>query len=57
MMLIAIDPGNVESAFVRIDDQYRLYTHEKISNESMLRRIHDYIYDCDRIVIESIASY
>ena len=45
MMLLAIDPGNVESAFVRIDDQYRLYTHEKISNESMLRRIHDYSYD------------
>ena len=57
MMLIAIDPGNVESAFVRIDDQYHLYTHEKISNESMLRRIHDYSYDCDQIVIERIASY
>lgn len=57
MMLIAIDPGNVESAFVRIDDQYKLYEHEKVRNEDLLNRIYGYSRICDRVVIERIASY
>lgn len=57
MMLIAIDPGNVESAFVRIDDQYKLYEHEKIRNEELINRIEDLSRICDRVVIERIASY
>lgn len=57
MMLIAIDPGNVESAFVRIDDQYKLYEHEKIRNEELVNRIYGYSRICDQVVIERIASY
>lgn len=57
MMLIAIDPGNVESAFVRIDDQYKLYEHEKIRNEELINRIEGLSRICDRVVIERIASY
>ena len=57
MMLIAIDPGNVESAFVRIDDQYKLYEHEKIRNEELVNRIYGYCRICDQVVIERIASY
>ncbi len=57
MMLIAIDPGNVESAFVRIDDQYKLYEHEKVRNEELIYRIEGYSCICDQVVIERIASY
>lgn len=57
MMLIAIDPGNVESAFVRIDEQYKLYEHEKIRNEELVNRIYGYRRVCDQVVIERIASY
>lgn len=57
MMLVAIDPGNVESAFVRIDDKYKLYEHEKIRNEELVNRICGYSRICDQVVIERITSY
>lgn len=57
MKLVAIDPGNVESAFVCIDDQYKLYEHKKIRNEELINRIEDLSRICDRVVIERIASY
>ena len=58
MRTLAIDPGNTESAYVLIDDDYRPIEFAKVPNEA----VRDWLHDCpwlplDRIFIEMIASY
>lgn len=61
-MILAIDPGNVESGFVLLNDNLSVYDKGKVKNEKLLDEImYDYLaddYKKDmRIAIEMVASY
>lgn len=54
--ILAIDPGNVESAYVLMDSEtYKPIEFGKVENNIMLDLIFDYVYD--DFVIEMIQSY
>jgi hypothetical protein len=60
-LILAIDPGNIESAYVVLDDNLKPVKFGKINNFDLLNdlkmdRFH-YDYDIDHFVIEMIASY
>lgn len=55
-MILAIDPGNIESAYVVLNKEYKPLKFEKIDNYAMLEVIKQ-DYECDTVVIEKIASY
>ncbi|MSA02253.1 hypothetical protein GKG47_09405 [Lactonifactor sp. BIOML-A3] len=54
-MLIAIDPGSAETAYVILDDHYKIYGFDKVQNEVLLEKLRKETYD--EFVIENIASY
>jgi hypothetical protein len=56
MPILAIDPGNVESAYVLIDDDYTPFEFAKVENEIMLEYIKGGIGTAN-VVIEMVASY
>lgn len=61
-MILAIDPGNVESGYVVVTDSLdRVYEKGKIENNELLRRINvlSRYYDTNHInvAIEMVASY
>lgn len=57
MKVLAIDPGNVESAWCLIDSEtLRPITFGKAENVVVLSVWLNFL-DCDRIVIERVASY
>ena len=58
-MIIAIDPGPVESAYVEMDEEYRPQKIGTVRNEEMLAIIPLAYWEdgCDEIVIEMVASY
>ena len=56
MTILAIDPGDKESAFCFVDsDTLEPGFFGKVPNEQLLGYIHAFTYD--KIVIERIASY
>ena len=57
-MLLAIDPGNIESGYV-ILDEYKVIDKGKVLNEDLMFKIaYDVIFkNIDQAVIERIASY
>jgi len=55
MKLIAIDPGNTESAYVVLDENYKILEFGKIENNALNWKLHGSYYD--DFVIEMIASY
>lgn len=56
-MILAIDPGNVESAYCIIEKEtYRPIEFGKIDNQQLLRQI-GLFKNVDCIVIEKVASY
>lgn len=59
-MILAIDPGNVESGFVLLNDDLSIIRAEKVKNEEILKNISEiffrYGYDT-KVAIEMIASY
>lgn len=55
MTLLAIDPGNIESAYVLITDKYTLFQKDKVTNEKLLKIIKN--GDYDRIAVEMVACY
>lgn len=59
-MILAIDPGNEESAYCMIiKDTYKPIAFGKVKNEDLLNAINNnlYAFDVDTLVIEKIASY
>jgi hypothetical protein len=62
MKILAIDPGNTESAYV-IWDGVKIHAAAKVSNSEMRCVLRDYICDCKfalnkpSVAIEMIASY
>ena len=63
MIVIAIDPGNVESAIVEIDSFYRPYGAEKLENHAALLRLREMLegaFLCDSqvfVAVEQVAHY
>jgi len=56
MKILAIDPGNIESAYVLLDkDTYKPLEFGKIKNEEMLEKVKN--LDYNNLAIEMIASY
>ena len=57
-MILAIDPGNIESAYCILNEQtYKPLYFAKVENEYLISwlRMHDNLFD--RLVIEMVASY
>lgn len=57
MKVFAIDPGNEQSAYCIMDDEYRLYEFAKLPNNDMLKLLFEKLPETDEVVIERVASY
>ena len=58
MQILAIDPGNKESAYCVIDvDTYKPLKFGKENNEEIQVKALDLAYNCKHLAIEMIASY
>lgn len=55
MVIFAIDPGNVYSAFAVVGGDYTIYYKEKCKNDELLEWMKT--FKVDRVVIERVASY
>ena len=55
-MILAIDPGTTESAYVLLSDNYEIIEFNKVDNNFLLNRIQDQ-YGQFTLVIEMVASY
>ena len=58
MEILAIDPGNMQSAYVLMRD-YKPIEFEKIDNEEFMFVLKEFLYSghIDKVVIEMVASY
>ena len=56
-MILAIDPGSIESGFVYIDGNLKPIRFGKIENELLLSAIYDHQLDTEHTAIEMVASY
>lgn len=56
MRLMAIDPGNTQSAYVIVDEDLRIYEHGKVGNDT-LRMLISRRPEITHYAIEMIASY
>jgi len=56
-MLLAIDPGNAESAYVVIDDKCRPVNFGKLRNQDLLTHIGSIAHEVETAAIEMVASY
>lgn len=57
MTILAIDPGNTESAYVVIDEDRRPISFAKMPNEQLRRQLEMRELVADAVVIEMVASY
>lgn len=57
MEILAIDPGNIDSAYVLVNENYEILAKGKITNEQLLELITLTNSKVDEFVIEKIASY
>lgn len=59
MNILAIDPGNIESAYVIIDEEYKPIEFGKVANEELLEKVHmhNVLESIDHFAIEMVASY
>jgi len=57
-MILAIDPGNIDSAYVVLDKNLKPIRFEKINNNELMEKIKNREFsDCNYLAIEMIASY
>lgn len=56
MRLLAIDPGNRETAFCLMDENYNIYDKGKVQNDIMIRYIWTNAKKIDHLSVEMIAS-
>lgn len=54
-MILAIDPGNIESAYCLIDEKYKPIDFGKVDNTQILMKLLELNYKT--LVIEMVASY
>lgn len=57
MRLLAIDPGNTQSAYCMMDEDYRVIAAAKVANDEVIRYIYAHAMEIDHIVVEMIACY
>ena len=58
MRILAIDPGNMESAFCIIDSEtYKAEAFSKIENDRLLGFMQANSLQYDKVIIEMVASY
>lgn len=55
--ILAIDPGNTESAYCLIDADRRPLWFDKVPNDDLLRDWTSLAYRADEVAIEMVASY
>ena len=56
MKILAIDPGNIYSAYVLVDEKYTILEKGKVENEQMLELITLSNGIVDELVVEKIAN-
>lgn len=56
-MILAIDPGPEQSAYVVLSNDYKILDFNKVSNEYLLSKLIVESQNIDTVVIEMIASY
>lgn len=56
-MLMAIDPGNMQSAYAFVSDDYTLHGFGKVENEKLRQIIYASSQDIDNMVIERVSCY
>lgn len=56
-MIIAIDPGNIKSAYCVLREDYSIVEFGKVTNEELLEHIRTRGFKYNPLVIEMIASY
>ncbi len=56
-MILAIDPGTFESAYVFLDKSLKPVDFDKIKNDTLLKLVQDTGKDYNHLAIEKIASY
>lgn len=58
MNILAIDPGNVNSAYCLMDEEYHVIEADKKSNEEVAKVVKQYGWDTEvEVVIEMVACY
>ena len=57
MILFAIDPGNIYSAYCMMDDEYNLLEFAKLINKEVMQIMLENLERINVVVIERIASY
>lgn len=59
MNILAIDPGNIESAYCVLDESYKPIEFDKIKNDELLSNLPVLLgnYEITDVAIEMIASY
>lgn len=56
MRILAIDPGNIESGYVLVDENLKVIEKDKIDNEVLLDRLRHQKHLIQHVAIEMIAS-
>lgn len=56
-MIVAIDPGTTQSAYVLMDEEYKIYRAEILPNAEMLDYLKGLTPHLHKVVIEMIKSY
>lgn len=57
-MILAIDPGNIESGYVYLEDDLSIIDKGKINNELLAGKIRNGEFTgCENVAIEMVASY
>ena len=56
-MIVAIDPGTTQSAYVLMDEDYKIYRADILPNDELLDYLKGLTPHLHKIVIEMIASY
>lgn len=57
MKVLAIDPGNVRSAYCLMDERFFPHDKGKVQNAVLLSYLNDHAGEIDRVAVEMIASY
>ena len=57
MMLLAVDPGNMQTAYCLMDDEYRIHDAGTVANDAFIRYLWTKAKQIDHVAVEMIASY
>lgn len=55
--LMAIDPGNIYTGYVIMDDNFKPLQFGKVKNDEMIKILQVYLVMNKRVVVEMVASY